>query len=139
MLSVTEIDEKFVRHSFSLPPELLDRMRGVTDNMSAYVRQLIENDLAGKLTQPEALSPTIIADLARVLSGEIDAQIIAKKLGSANQPMMLRQWVRELAESDPDDSEPLDIRGEHAKQEPIARRVLREKAERRAKREGGAA
>jgi hypothetical protein len=35
--------------------------------------------------------------------------------------------VRDLAESDPDDSEHLDIRGEHAKQESPVQKILRSK------------
>jgi hypothetical protein len=48
----------------------------------------------------------------------------------------LQAWLRSLLEDEPEE---LDIRGEHAKQEPIARRMLREKEGRRAKHEGGAA
>jgi len=91
-----EMEEKFVRHSFSFPPELLERLRGRTDNMSAHVRLLIENDLNGNPSPPDALSANIVVDLARVLVGELDAQKIAKAVGDSNQPEMLQAWLRSL-------------------------------------------
>jgi hypothetical protein len=93
---MTESEEKFVRHSFSFPPELLNRLRGRTDNMSAYVRTLIENDLDNKRAEPDALSATIVVDLARVLVGELDAQKVSNSIGNANQPEMLQAWLRSL-------------------------------------------
>lgn len=133
---MTEMDDgKFVRQSISLPPTLLTRLRETTSNSSAYIRTLIENDLDGRVPEPKALSSTIIVDLARVLSGEIDAQIIAKKLAGADQPMMLRAWLRNLAETEEvevDEAEEghLDIRGEAKRQESPVRRIMRESMER---------
>jgi hypothetical protein len=130
------------RTTISLDAEIFKKAKRKSESkglkFSNYLAGLVSKDVADEVVAvDDPMSSTVIVDLARVLSGEIDAQSIAKKLGSANQPMMLRQWVRDLAESEPEDSERLDIRGELAKQEPIAHRMLREKAERRAKREDG--
>lgn len=103
---------------------------------STYIQRLIESDLANEAPKP--LSPTVIVDLTKTLSGELDAKAIAQKLGNADQPKLLRGWLRDYIEkNDEVESEHLDIRGEFAKQEPIARRTLREKFERRQKREDG--
>lgn len=94
-----QMDDKFVRQSISFPPKLLSRVRANTDNLSAYVRALIEQDLENHSAESRALSATIIIDLARVLLGELDAQELETLLDDkVNQPKLLQGLLRAIAD-----------------------------------------
>lgn len=135
------------RTTVSLDSEIFGKAKRKAEikglKFSNYLASLITKDVANEsFVADNPMSSTIVVDLARVLVGELDAKEVAKRLGDQDQPKVLQAWLRSIIEADAEDDEGAQIaktiREMHAKQEPIARRILREKAERRAKREGGA-
>jgi len=102
-----QVDSKYIKAGFSAPESLILRAKEKAGaNFSAYVTRLIERDLDNLPLAP--LSPTVIVDLARTLSGEIDARIIERRFGADDQPMMLRNWLRLIAEKPNDAPDTLD-------------------------------
>lgn len=91
-------------HGFHLPEDsplaaqIKKRAKDQHDGkVSAYVRSLVERDLAGET--PDATSPTIIADLCRRLRGEIAAQLSgALATAHADQPAILATFLEALSD-----------------------------------------
>lgn len=106
--STTPSEENMVRQGVSLPPTLLAdaRVKGGA-NFSAYIRDLIERDLAGG--SPDVLAPSIMVDLARRLCGELVARDLAAKLGDADQPRKLAELLRASAAAQ---NEPANDKGQ---------------------------
>ena len=79
---------KRITSSLSIDPTLLAKAkeRAGVQPFSDYIRQLIENDLSGNKEIPSPLSPTVLVDLMRVLSGEIDARRYAAALANSDVP-----------------------------------------------------
>jgi hypothetical protein len=74
--------------------------RAVRDHdgkVSAYVRRVVERDLAGDISPTETLSPTVLVDLARQLGGELLARDLAEQLGDTDQPRELLALLRARA------------------------------------------
>lgn len=90
------VDHKKRRQGISLSPELLAaaKERG-GDNLSAYLRRLIERDIS-KASNPDALAPTILVDLANRLIGEFDAQKVAAALQGRDQREELQKILRSI-------------------------------------------
>ncbi len=59
---------------------------------STYVTDAVERELQG--LPPDAMSPTIVLDLARRLLGEPDALRMLARVGKADQPLLLRELLR---------------------------------------------
>jgi hypothetical protein len=94
--------EKAVSRSISLPESWFEKLdkearERFGGNRSKYLQALIERDLGNSM--PEPLSPTVLIDLTRALSGEIDAQEITRRIGFVDQPRLLRKWLRHLIDN----------------------------------------
>lgn len=65
--------------------------------ISAFLRAAVERDLSGDTRgAPDAMSPTILVDLAKRLLGEIDAAELAHGLGNKDQPKKLRVMLQRI-------------------------------------------
>lgn len=93
-----------------------ERARANGEKFSAYVQRLVAADLSNEvIAAPDPLSPTIITDLFRVLSGELDARELQEFLQSADQPRLLQSVLKKLHMDLVEGHPTLDIRGEHRK------------------------
>jgi hypothetical protein len=64
-----------------------------SNKVSEYVRFAVERDLSNDTLTPNALSPTILTDLAARLLGELDTQDLARILGDYSQPRALQNLL----------------------------------------------
>lgn len=89
--------EKKTRQGLSLSPELLAaaKVRG-RGNLSAYIRGLIERDLAGESAAQNALSQSIIVDLAEELIGKMDAGFLDDILKDYDQRLTLQEILQDI-------------------------------------------
>jgi predicted DNA binding CopG/RHH family protein len=71
-------------------------------NLSGYIAALVERDLSGETSKPNALSETIILDLATRLLGELDAQELRQVLTDLNQPKVLQGLLLTLMQRNAD-------------------------------------
>jgi hypothetical protein len=80
--------------------DLLDKIQKRADaehdgKVSAYARAAIERDLL-KRDSPDALSPSVIVDLANRLIGEFDAQKVAAALQGKDQREEMQKILRAI-------------------------------------------
>lgn len=81
-------------------PLLKEKERRQTElkkNESAYIRFLIERDVAGEGAAPDAMSPRILSELTRRLCGENAERLMNERLGSKNQPLELELILKNYA------------------------------------------
>jgi hypothetical protein len=65
-------------------------------SVSAYVRRLVERDIEGG-GPADAMSPTVLVDLAKRLCGELTAESIAKAMAGADQRRELQRMLTDVA------------------------------------------
>lgn len=85
--------------SVSLLPILWEKveekaLKSHEGNRSSYIRKLVERDLAGPDQGPDALSPTIIEDLAARLGGALLAADLRQSLAGVEQPRVLLKLLQ---------------------------------------------